>query len=705
MKRHADDSRCSVFAQNGKSQRKRCSLWMAALIICALSHPTPAHSAFFLDPQNPHSLLSPIRVGTNLFVATENDQENAIRSHRREINGYQARRNGVKKKKGKAEVSEVLKQKFSDAQREKKRLKNELSRLRKEIDETTQENQKLRRALGDSTMSNFQLRFLETENARLQAELKATVEKASAIVEESRPRSNPSFYGFDETFLDPDFPSYAVYTNDTVVADLNSIQTETTGTKSRIWLSHRKIWKRRNAKSAQEGIRREKLPQLSSLLEKAKALDVQSPRYAARTIAGLVSALAEEVDDLDVEVIARPDTPFWDKSVDEVKITFSRLGFKPFKMGGLDQVMESYNEHYPNSTQSEFSKKLRDLSNADEAFRQIDVDNSGYLDREEIGQALVLAAGASDEAGESVIEELASDLLDLYDLNGDGVVDRGEYQRMVEDMAALSEKQEQEAMSKNNSTALGDSALMGAFGSVRKFVTGVFSRNEDDPENEGETELDSDTTTTDMIEAENDKGLESRMIGQQEVVNVTNTGMIESVANSVGSITLSDLKLDLRRLIFGAVPILKRITPGGPLILEPFTVTMTGSFNRDDIMKSPLIAEAALSRLIAMVLRRRVRSVRDLFDLAVIFGRDYKLTSKNAPLTEVTELTNVEFDKKNRLIMTGRAKIRTSPGAPTIEQAFKVRAKLGTRKGGRFIKLVEPELAFVLECPKPLEEK
>jgi len=186
------------------------------------------------------------------------------------------------------------------------------------------------------------------------------------------------------------------------------------------------------------------------------------------------------------------------------------------------------------------------------------------------------------------------------------------------------------------------------------------------------------------------------------MVNVTDSGVIESVAGSVGSITLSDLKLDLRRLVFGAVPLIKRITPGGPLILEPFTVTVSGSFNRDDIMKSPLL-EDALSRLISMVLRRRVRSIRDSLDFAVLFGRDYKLTSENAPFTKVTELANVEFDKKNRLIMTGRAKVRTSPGAPTLEQAFKVRAKLGTRKGGQFIRLVEPELAFVLECPKPLE--
>jgi hypothetical protein len=80
------------------------------------------------------------------------------------------------------------------------------------------------------------------------------------------------------------------------------------------------------------------------------------------------------------------------------------------------------------------------------------------------------------------------------------------------------------------------------------------------------------------------------------------------------------------------------------------------------------------------------------------------MASAAAPVTNVTELSSVEFDKNDKMIITGRAKIRTRPGAPTIEQAFKVRVNVGTREGGRFIRLIEPELAFVLECPKPMEE-
>ena len=462
------------------------------------------------------------------------------------------------------------------------------------------------------------------------------------------------------------------FANETIARDLETIRTETEPSgKSRISMHHRSLSKRRNARSAEEGIQRAKLPQLSSLLlEKAKALDIQSPRYAARTIAGLVSALAEEVDDLDVEVVTQADTPFWDKQVDEVKITFSRLGFSPFKMGGLDQVMEDYKEKYPDSAESEFSKKLRDLSCADEAFKQIDVDNSGFVDRDELGEALLLASGAPDEGDDGrIIQELASALLELYDVNGDGVISRSEYQVMVEDMAALVKKQQEQNTKHVGDEKLEDGFITGVVRSAKQFVRKLFSRD-DGGGQESSTEQVRDSTDIPSL-----NGIESPSVDRvQYFANTTESvDMIESMAKSLGSITLTDLKLDLRRLVFGAVPVIKHITPGGPLILEPFRVTITGSVSRDDIMKSSLL-ETGLSRLIGLVLRRRVRSLRDLTDLAVLFGRDYKLASKNAPVTEVMELSNVEFDDKNRLVMTGRAKVRTRPGAPTIDQAFKVRA-------------------------------
>ncbi|GMI27521.1 hypothetical protein TeGR_g8327, partial [Tetraparma gracilis] len=99
----------------------------------------------------------------------------------------------------------------------------------------------------------------------------------------------------------------------------------------------------------------------------------------------------------------------------------------------------------------------------------------------------------------------------------------------------------------------------------------------------------------------------------------------------------------------------------------------------------------------------RVRTVRDLFDGAIFYGRTWDLNSPSAPLVEIPKLTNVEFDDKNKAIISGRAKIRAAPDAPVVESAFKLRTKLGTNGDGRYIKLEEPELAVVLECPQQIE--
>lgn len=140
------------------------------------------------------------------------------------------------------------------------------------------------------------------------------------------------------------------------------------------------------------------------------------------------------------------------------------------------------------------------------------------------------------------------------------------------------------------------------------------------------------------------------------------------------------------------------------MILEPFTATVTGSFTPEDI-KASLLLQMGLKRLVARALRRRVRSFRDLMDGAVFYGRRWNISSKSAPMVEIPELTSVEFDSKNRMIITGRAQVRTRPGDPFIENAFKVRTKgIGTRRDGQCIRLVEPELAFVLECPKAFEK-
>jgi hypothetical protein len=89
---------------------------------------------------------------------------------------------------------------------------------------------------------------------------------------------------------------------------------------------------------------------------------------------------------------------------------------------------------------------------------------------------------------------------------------------------------------------------------------------------------------------------------RREVVDVTENEVFWSLVDQgEGSIVLEDLNLDLRRLVFGAIPVFKRVRitdelicnvgqcltialcisalqvlPGGHLILKPFTATVTG---------------------------------------------------------------------------------------------------------------------------------
>ena len=117
------------------------------------------------------------------------------------------------------------------------------------------------------------------------------------------------------------------------------------------------------------------------------------------------------------------------------------------------------------------------------------------------------------------------------------------------------------------------------------------------------------------------------------------------------------------------------------------------------------LLDLGLRRLVARALRLRVRSFRDVLDGAVFVGRSWNMASKMAPVVEVPRLTNVEFDSNDRLVMTGIARVQTSPDLPVVENAFKVRTRLGTGRNGRTIRLDQPELALVLECPKAWERK
>ncbi|GAX15435.1 hypothetical protein FisN_8Lh266 [Fistulifera solaris] len=491
------------------------------------------------------------------------------------------------------------------------------------------------------------------------------------------------------------------------------------------------MWKSRNAKTAEEGIRNERTTnQLSSVLAKAEDnLNGPGREYAARTITGLINALAEEVTDLKVEVKTQPDSPFWRKQIDAIKIDFSRLAFKPLKLGGSVGISDPAQAAASNSLSVNSSELFSDLACIDTVFDQIDADKSGALDSDEIAQALNLATlvSAVDQVKhEDVIKNLASDLVKLYDFNGDGVVDRHEYRSLVADMAALRKSRE----STTEEDTKSQSQSKEGFVATAKRITGDFisslvwrlgiAGKKDAPidkdnimlkETVRNTENSTDTQTEVHREVTRHSLNDHKAIRMREnvfplgekVVNLTDSPDIEKIAQGVGSITLSDLKLDLRRLFFGAIPLLKRITPGGPLVLEPFTVTIDGSFSREDIMDSFLL-DAGLRRLVAMALRRRVGSLRDFLEGALFHGRSWKLNSESGPSVNVPKLTNVEFDSENRLIITGRARVQSNKDAPVIENAFKVRTKIGTRKGGKVIRLVEPELALVLECPKAFEE-
>jgi len=447
-----------------------------------------------------------------------------------------------------------------------------------------------------------------------------------------------------------------------------------TGDEEDKQFNHNTHWKRRHARSIQEGIRRETTTQLSSLFtSKSKQLTTSKRHYVARTIMGLLNALADEADGLEVEVQTRPETPLWRKQVDAVQIRFSRLGIQPLRMGGLYDDMQELLE------KPEQVYQLANVSCADEAFRRMDADHSGALDGDEIAQALNLAASTDTDA--ESMQGLASQLVDLYDLNGDGVIDREEYQHMVEDMAALRRVQKEKQSQQQSEEHL---SLVKRLGNILRWavqsLVGLISTAPKEIANKTSEELFND----DINSGNNSSRL------------------VDTLPKGSGTITFSDMKLDLRQLAFGAIPIIKRITPGGPLILEPFTATLIGSFNKDDVTSSSLL-DAGLRRLVARALRRRVRSFRDLVDMAVFYGRDWNMASKRAPQVEVAKLTLVEFDAQDRMVITGRVRIRTSPDAPIIENAFKVRTKIGTRKGGQVIRLVEPELALVAECPKGWE--
>merc|ERR1712194_557287 len=116
-------------------------------------------------------------------------------------------------------------------------------------------------------------------------------------------------------------------------------------------------------------------------------------RYGARTITGLIVALAEEAKGLEVEVDAKKDSPISNKQIDSIIINFSRLGFKPLRIGGLNNAVRDFENSISPALETEFTESLSssNVTTIDEAFKRIDADNSGALDTEELANALDLA--------------------------------------------------------------------------------------------------------------------------------------------------------------------------------------------------------------------------------------------------------------------------------------------------------------------------
>jgi Ca2+-binding EF-hand superfamily protein len=370
---------------------------------------------------------------------------------------------------------------------------------------------------------------------------------------------------------------------------MNAVDTE----KEKIWFNEEKsrfwqFWKRGSNASPEadsEGSREAAPDQstpadLRTLKHSADETDnIHSSKFASRTITGLINALAQEVENLEVKVDSDPTTPLSNKTIHSIQIYFSRLGFQQLKMGDRS-----------NSDSSSAGDRMAEVERitADEAFDRIDVDQSGGLDAEELASALKMAALMGGSNGGSYIgirskeklSEIASRLIKLYDTNGDGFVDREEYAVMVRDMAFLREKRlAQDVDTTKQETEQNE-------GSGKKGWFGFLNREE----NGITTVLDGDGIPTNETAV------------RREVVDVTENEVFWSLVDQgEGSIVLEDLNLDLRRLVFGAIPVFKRVRitdelicnvgqcltiafcisalqvlPGGHLILKPFTATVTG---------------------------------------------------------------------------------------------------------------------------------
>ena len=282
--------------------------------------------------------------------------------------------------------------------------------------------------------------------------------------------------------------------------------------------------------------------------------------FAARLISGLVMALAEEVEGLDVKVDADADTPLWNKTVHSIKIYFSRLGFRQLRMGGYvssefdpSSIMALEKNALASSLlKSGGGGKSRRPTTASEAFDTIDVDKSGALDENELAQALKMAALIGGNKfvmrSKETLSELASRLVRLYDADGNGVVDRDEYQALVQDMASLRQariQEELEEQTKDNMVPLRRDR--GVEKKIGVWISSLFSGNDDEILSPSNNNHQSKNTSVGNVD--------------DSIIDVTSSEEFwGSMDYGEGSIVLEGLKLDLRRLFFGIIPGVKRVS-------------------------------------------------------------------------------------------------------------------------------------------------
>jgi Ca2+-binding EF-hand superfamily protein len=331
---------------------------------------------------------------------------------------------------------------------------------------------------------------------------------------------------------------------------MNAVDTE----KEKIWFNEEKtrfwqFWKRGSTTPSEtdsevntEAVPDQPTPAVSPITKQSTEENdnIHSSKFASRTITGLINALAQEVENLEVKVDSDPTTPLSNKTIHSIQIYFSRLGFQQLKMGDRSTS--------DSSTSGDRFGEIERIT-ADEAFDRIDVDQSGGLDAEELASALKMAALMGGSNGGSYIgirskeklSEMAARLIKLYDTNGDGFVDREEYAVMVRDMAFLKEKrlaQDEDVDKTKDETQETErqDKKKGWFGFLNREENGIT------------TVLDGDGIPT------NDTAI------RREVVDVTENEVFWSLVDQgEGSIVLEDLNLDLRRLLFGAIPVFKRV--------------------------------------------------------------------------------------------------------------------------------------------------